>query len=103
MWEFHNGEFVVPIEKWMTFDVHFKEGNAEDGRFVLSITPEGEKATVVHDITNFTHHPNDPAPDGLSHFNPFKLYTSDDLINYITNSGNLLNVYWDDFKLSINE
>ena len=28
LWEFHNGEFVVPIEKWMTLDVHFEEGNA---------------------------------------------------------------------------
>jgi hypothetical protein len=102
VWESVNKSFIVPVEKWMRIDVHFVEGNAEHGRFTLSITPDGESTTVVHDIKNFTHHPNDPAPDGLSHFNPFKLYTSDDLIEYVTNSGKLLNVYWDDFKLSIN-
>ncbi len=103
VWDFTNTTFTVPVEKWMTIDVHFEEGDAEHGRFILSITPEGDAKTVVHDIKNYTHHPEDPAPDGLSHFNPFKLYTSDDLIEYVTNSGKLLNLYWDDFKLSIND
>lgn len=102
LWEFTNTNFAVPVGKWMTIDVHFEEGNAETGRIKLSVTPYGEATTVVHDIKNFTHHPDDPAPDGLSHVNPFKLYTSDDLIHYITKAGKLLNVYWDDFKLSIN-
>jgi hypothetical protein len=101
LWEFNNSDFVVPIEKWMTIDIHFVEGDAKNGKFKLTITPDGESKTVVHDITNFTHHPEDPNPDGLAHFNPFKLYTSDDLINHVTNSGKLLNIFWDDFKLSI--
>ncbi len=103
LWEFHNADFVVPIEKWMTINIHFVEGDADHGRFVLSVTPEDGSKTIVHDVKNFTHHPDDPNPDGLAHFNPFKLYTSDDLINFVTNSGKLLNVYWDDFKLSINK
>ena len=102
LWDFTNTSFVVPVEKWMTVDVLFVEGDAKTGRFKISITPDGEETTVVHDIKNYTHHPEDPAPDGLSHFNPLKLYTSDDLIHYVTKSGNLLSVYWDDFKMSIN-
>lgn len=101
LWDFHNSDFVVPIEKWMTIDVHFVEGDAKNGKLKLSVTPDGGSKTVVHDITNFTHHPEDPNPDGLTQFNPFKLYTSDDLIKYVTKSGQLLNVFWDDFNLSI--
>lgn len=102
LWDFTNTSFVVPVEKWMTIDVLFVEGNAKTGRLKISITPDGEPTTVVHDIKNYTHHPDDPAPDGLSHFNPLKLYTSDEVINHVTKSGKLLSVYWDDFKLSIN-
>ena len=102
LWEFQNKEFEVPIETWMTLKVHFVEGDESHGKFKLTVIPDGESATVVHDITNFTHHPDDPSPDGLAHFNPFKLYTSDDLIEHVTASGKLLNLYWDDFQLSIN-
>ena len=61
-------------------------------------TQEGP-GMVVFDITNFTHHPNDPNPDGLSHFNPMKLYTSKGLIDYVRDNGKSLQVYWDDFEL----
>ena len=102
LWDFHDSNFEVPIGKWMTIDVHFIEGNEKTGQIKLSVTPDGEPTTIVHNISNFTHHPDDPNPDGLAHINPFKLYTSDDVIEYVTDAGKLLHVYWDDFKLSIN-
>ena len=101
LWESQNQDFVVPIGKWMVIDVKFVEGNAKNGKFKLSITPDNEPTTIVHDITNFTHHPEDPNPNGLTHFNPFKLYTSRYLIDHVTKYGKLLHVYWDDFTLSI--
>ncbi len=99
VWEYTNPDFLVPVQKWMTFKMYFIEGDACNGRFILTITPDGEEETVVHDITNFTHHPSDPDPDGLKHFNPMKLYTSDDVIDYVTGAGGLLNVHWDDFEI----
>jgi len=101
VWDYMNSTFAVPVGKWMNIEVHFVEGDDTSGRFILSITPEGGSKSVIHDITNFTHHPNDPNPDGLSHFNPMKLYTSKEVIEQVTSTGSLLNVYWDDFRLAI--
>jgi Secretion system C-terminal sorting domain len=103
VWDTTNLSFVVQVSRWMTFQINYIEGNQSTGRFYLSVEPEGKPKTVVFDITDFTHHPLDPSPDGLSHFNPFKLYTSASLINGLTNSGRLLHVYWDDFELWKNQ
>jgi hypothetical protein len=40
-----------------------------------------------------------PDPDGVSDFNPLKLYTSKGLIDYMHSRGKTLQIYWDDFKL----
>jgi hypothetical protein len=101
IWEYINSSYAVPIGKWMKLDIHFVEGDDTTGRLVLSITPDGGETTIIHDIRNFTHHPDDPNPDGLSHFNPMKLYTSDDVINHMQKAGGLLSLYWDDFRISI--
>jgi len=101
IWEYINSSYVVPIGKWMKIDIHFVEGDNKTGRFIFSITPDGEATTVVHDIKDFTHHPDNPNPDGLGHFNPLKLYTSNDVIEQVTKTGGLLSIYWDDFSLSV--
>ena len=93
-----NTNFVVPVQKWMTCKVYFREGDDCSGRFILTITPDGEAETIVHNVRNFTHHPDDPSPDGLSHFNPMKLYTDEEIVDYVRNQGGLLNVFWDDFE-----
>lgn len=99
IWEFYNTDYVVPIQKWMTLRVYFVEGNDCSGRFILTIEPDGESETIVHNVRNFTHHPEDPSPNGLSEFNPIKLYTDDDIVNYMNDKGGMLNIFWDDFEL----
>lgn len=99
LWHELNTDFDLPTGKWITLDVNFIEGDDQNGRFYMAATPEGEPQTVVYDITNWTHHPNDSTPDGLSHVNPFKLYTSDGLVDTMTANGLLTHVYWDDFKV----
>ena len=84
VWDITNTDFVVPVQKWMTLRVYFAEGDECTGRFVLSIQPDGEAETVVHDIRDFTHHPDNPNPDGLTDFNPIKLYTDEEIVEYIT-------------------
>jgi hypothetical protein len=90
---------AVPVAKWFTMDYYFKEGNKETGRFYLAITPDGGKKQVVYDVTNFTHMTKDPAPNGLTGYNPMKLYTSSALVSYVKSQGKTLQIYWDDFKL----
>ncbi len=90
---------AVPVGKWFIMDYYFKEGNQETGRFYLAITAEGGKKQVVYDVTNFTHMTKDPAPNGLTGYNPMKLYTSKEIISYVKSQGKTLQIYWDDFKL----
>lgn len=83
----------------MTIEFHFKEGNASSGRFSMAVTPEGGVRRTIFDVTNYTHHPSDPAPDGMKHYNPMKLYTSNTVIDHVRNNGGVLQVYWDDLEI----
>lgn len=80
-------------------EYYFKEGNKETGRFYLAITPDGESKKVVYDVHDFTHMTTDPAPHGLTGYNPMKLYTSLEIVAYVKSQGKTLHFYWDDFKL----
>lgn len=99
VWNGDNPNSKVPIGKWFTMDYYFKEGNKETGRFWMAITPDGEPAQVVFDVRNFTHNTKDPAPNGLTGYNPMKLYTSKDIVAFAKAQGKTLQIYWDDFKL----
>lgn len=99
IWAETNENVKVPIGKWFTMEYYYKEGDNNTGRFYLSITPEGGKKHVVLDVRKITHHTRDPAPDGIAHFNPLKLYTSKELIAHMKSQDKTLQIYWDDFKL----
>jgi hypothetical protein len=99
LWSETNQTYKVPIGKWFTLEYYYKEGNAENGRFYMAITPEGETKQIIFNLTKITHNSLDPHPDGVGDFNPFKLYTSKGLINYMKSQGKTLQIYWDDFKL----
>jgi hypothetical protein len=99
IWAESNVTVKVPIGKWFTMDYYYKEGDNQNGRFYLSITPEGEKKLVVFDLTKITHNTQDPNPDGVGDFNPIKLYTSKGLIQYMKSKDKTLQIYWDDFGL----
>jgi hypothetical protein len=99
IWAETNKAVAVLIGKWFTMEYYYKEGNRENGRYYMAITPAGGKKQVIFDIKNFTHNTTDPNPDGVTDFNPMKLYTSKDLIHYMHEQGKTLQIYWDDFKL----
>ncbi|HBL76512.1 MAG: hypothetical protein A2W90_00385 [Bacteroidetes bacterium GWF2_42_66] len=99
LWSDTNNKVKVPIEKWFTLEYYYKEGNAENGKFYMTIQPDGGQKEVIFDLTRITHSTKDPNPDGVTDFNPIKLYTSKTLIDYMRNQGKTLQIYWDDFKL----
>jgi hypothetical protein len=99
LWHDMNKTIAVPIGKWFTLEYYMKEGNAQSGRFYMAITPEGGKKQVIFDITNFTHNTKDPNPDGITLWNPMKLYTSKKLVDYARGQGKALQIYWDDFSV----
>ena len=99
VWAETNRNVRVPIGKWFTMEYYYKEGDQKEGRFYMSITPENEQRKVIFDVKKITHNTQDPNPNGVSDFNPLKLYTSKDLIEHMKSNGKTLQVYWDDFKL----
>jgi len=99
VWGSVNESFIVPVQKWMTLDIYFQEGNACQGRFVIRATVEGEAPVIVFDVKNCTNHPYDTSPDGMAHFNPMKLYAHKDIVDHVGTTGTPLNINWDDFSL----
>jgi hypothetical protein len=99
LWAEINPRVKVPIGEWFTLEYYYKEGNEKEGRYYLAIQEEGGEKEVVFDIQNITHNTGDPDPDGVSDFNPLKLYTSKGLIDYMHSQGKTLQIYWDDFRL----
>jgi len=103
LWAETNTSVNVPIGKWFTMDYYYQEGDSTTGRFYLDITPEGGKKQVIFDVHKTTHNSKDPSPDGVTDFNPMKLYTSKELIQHMKAQGKTLQIYWDDFKLWIDK
>ena len=99
IWSEINLDVKVPIGEWFTLEYYYKEGNAQTGKFYMTIQPEGGTKEIVFDLTCFTHNTEDPNPDGVTDFNPIKLYTSKQLIDFMRSNGKTLQIYWDDFKL----
>lgn len=102
-WDQTNTEFPIPFGEWMEIELYLKEGDKVNGRFYMAVTPEGETKQVLFDITNRTQHEKEKCPDGYTHMQPMKLYTSDKLINYMSSQNKELSVYWDDWKFYINK
>lgn len=99
IWESLNTSFSIPVGKWMKLESYFTEGDDTNGRYTLIVTPVGEDAITICDNADYTHHPDDPSPDGLSHFDVLKLYTSSRTVDSIRNKGGILNLFWDDLEL----
>lgn len=100
VWNQKNTGFQVPTGKWMNVETGYKQGNATQGRFYFSVQPEGDASkTTIFDITNWTYHPSAPQPIPLTSVSPFKLYTSDQIIDHIRNNGRVAQIYWDDLEL----
>jgi hypothetical protein len=99
LWSRQAPTIAVPVGRWFTMEYWLKEGNRDAGRFVMAIQPDGGARQTVFDVTHFTHHSGDAAPDGVTHFNPMKLYTSKPLVDYLRQQGLSLGIYWDDFRL----
>ena len=98
LWAETNEKVKVPIGEWFTLEYYYKEGNDKTGHYHLAIIKEDGEKEVVFDLNKITHNTGDPNPEGVSDFNPLKLYTSKGLIDYMKSKGKTLQIYWDDFK-----
>lgn len=99
-WSSIDTKFVVPTGEWLSFHYEFMEGDNKDGRFLLSVERENGERSTIFDIRGFTHHPEDPNPNGITHINPLKLYTSKQVLDYVHKRNGFLQILWDDLKFS---
>ncbi len=105
-WLAINPEYTLPVGEWITMEIGYRMGNATTGRMVVIITEEltGQRE-VVFNVTNWTYNPaaddvSGTGPVPLTHWNPQKLYSSDNVLNFIRDSGGVAQIYWDDFEFS---
>jgi hypothetical protein len=94
LWSVRGERFDVPVAQWMTLRYRFEDGDAASGRLRLWVTPDGGAEHLVLDGRGFTHHPDDPAPRGVSHFNPLKIYTSAGVLGFAAEHGQPLSIDW---------
>lgn len=99
IWNADNFKVKVPIGKWFTMNYYFKDGDKDNGRFYMSIQPDGEEPITICDVHNYTHHTMNPNSKGLQGYEPFKLYTSKEIMSYVKSQNKSLKIYWDDIKI----
>lgn len=97
-WVEINENFPIQFGVWMEIEMYILEGDSDNGRFYMSVKPDGGEKIVLFDVHNTTQHPREKHPDGYTHINPLKFYTSDKLINFMSENNKNLEIYWDDWE-----
>lgn len=103
VWEQAATDFALPFGEWVTWELYLREGDADNGRFYLAVTPQNGSKQILFDIQNYTQHPDETCPDGFTQINPMKLYTSQALVDYLRNQDKQLSIYWDNWQLYRNK
>lgn len=102
-WDQTDNSFPIPFGEWIEIEMYLKEGDQSNGQFYMAVTPEGGIKQVLFNISNRTQHKKEKCPDGFTHMQPLKLYTSDKLIDYMRNNNKELSVCWDDWRFYSNK
>jgi hypothetical protein len=100
VWAEANKQFEIPIGEWLDVELGYKQGDKRSGRFYLAVKRESDTSmTTLFDIHDWTYNPDAPAPVPLTSWQPLKLYTSGEIIDYINNHGGVAQLYFDDLKI----
>lgn len=92
-----NTQVDIPFGKWFTLDYYLKRGQGSEGHIVIAITVDGEQKIELFNIKNHTIYPDHPELI-LKAWQPFKLYTSDTILDWLSARGKKLAAYYNDFK-----
>lgn len=95
LWKVANDSVPIPFGKWFTLDIYMKRGGESNGRFTVKITVDGV-TFVICDVVNATIYPDHPEIQ-VSAFQPFKLYTSDAILDWMRANNKEVSAYYNDF------
>lgn len=100
IWEADCLDFNILTNRWIEIEYYLKNGNRDTGKFIMTAKYDGdsEKHTIF-DVSDSVHHPNDPDPYGLKHWQPLKMYSSTKLTDYFKSKGRSMQIYWDHIEL----
>ena len=99
IWAETGANYEVPVGEWLDIEIAYAAGDDTSGRYYMGVKRSSEERfTTVLDVTNWTYNPNSPEPVPLTHWNPLKLYTSSDIIDFVRKSGGVSQLYWDDLE-----
>ncbi|MCE7053701.1 hypothetical protein LZF95_03355 [Algoriphagus sp. AGSA1] len=98
-WEKSNKKFIIPYGKWLTFEYHIKAGDNRNGLFYMAVTPDGGKKQVIFNLKGATQSLNYKNQQSYNFWSPMKLYTSDEISDFMFKNKKSLQVYFDDLKV----
>lgn len=99
-WTAENESFAVPTGEWMTVETAYRMGDAGTGRFKVVVDAPSTGQVTIIDVHDVTYNPHSDEPVPLTHYNPLKMYSSDNTLHHIRDQGGVSQFYWDDFDLA---
>lgn len=98
-WEEVNRAFRIAYGKWLDFEYHVRAGDNEKGLFYMSVTlPNGEK-NEIFDLKCATQSLNFLTQKGYNFWSPIKLYTSNDISDFMFDNQKCLQIFFDDLNV----
>lgn len=91
------GTAKIPFDKWFTLDILVKRGIGPAGKVKVVITEDGGQPVTVFDISNNTIY-RDKTNLYINQWQLFKLYASDQIMDFARNAGKQLSVMYNDVK-----
>jgi hypothetical protein len=95
-----NTTATVPLGQWVTLDMYMRRGEGSAGHLKITITPDGGSPEVLFDIQNHTVYPGYAATP-LLRWQPFKLYASDPVLDFLPPDKGFY-AYYNDFAWYVN-
>ena len=98
-WERTNRKFVIPYGKWLTFEYLIKAGDNKNGLFYMAVTSDNGEKQVIFNIKGATQSLNYKNQQSFNFWSPMKLYTSDEISDFMLKNRKSLQIYFDDLKI----
>jgi hypothetical protein len=91
-----NSSVPIPLDTWFALDVRLVRGEGAAGRLTVSLTVDGEQTQTLFDVAGTTIYPGHPELI-LRSWQAYKLYFSDELLDWMRGRGKALYGHYNDF------